>query len=277
VSGLKSRRGHAVLSSILNPTGPQATYGNAEGRLKRFSSGGGPCRLSSPQQVRNRMARAHRVVWSEFTASAESPGGRQVRLAFDRASRLDAPGRPPGPLRDRPAPTVPLIYTVGSPALYVGLVAASTIIFHWRHWSSNDWPSLPRHQRDHRGDGRRRRHPYRPGRVPEATATPGNAPRPHATLIAGKGRTCSWSMVGGVGIRTVAFCHPSITSGGSRGMKEVQVGARMMGRRGASPGGHGPGIARLRDVACARRGALGCGVLEEPGSFARGDDGRCGG
>ena len=52
VSGLKSRRGHAVLSSVLTATGPQAAYGNAEGRLKRFS-GGGPCRLSSPQHVRN--------------------------------------------------------------------------------------------------------------------------------------------------------------------------------------------------------------------------------
>jgi hypothetical protein len=37
VSGLKSRRGHAVLSSVLTATGPQAAYGNAEGRLKRFS------------------------------------------------------------------------------------------------------------------------------------------------------------------------------------------------------------------------------------------------
>ena len=39
VSGLKSRRGHAVLSSVLTATGPQATYGNAEGRLKRFPTG----------------------------------------------------------------------------------------------------------------------------------------------------------------------------------------------------------------------------------------------
>jgi hypothetical protein len=32
------------LSSVLTATGPQATYGNAEGRLKRFSGGGDTCR-----------------------------------------------------------------------------------------------------------------------------------------------------------------------------------------------------------------------------------------
>ena len=37
VSGLESRRDHAVQSSVFAATGPPATYGKAQARLKRFS------------------------------------------------------------------------------------------------------------------------------------------------------------------------------------------------------------------------------------------------
>lgn len=39
VSGLESRRGHAVLSSVLIHDGPQATYGDADEGSTGFSSG----------------------------------------------------------------------------------------------------------------------------------------------------------------------------------------------------------------------------------------------
>jgi hypothetical protein len=83
-SGLKSRRGHAVLSSVLTATRPQATYLNAKGRLKRISAEG---RLADSESQEHADGRLARVIRRHRRSLAEGP--RRAR-SFVRAPRTSA-------------------------------------------------------------------------------------------------------------------------------------------------------------------------------------------